>query len=104
MLRGTSYLITEARGGYEGVEKARFDQPSLILLDISMPDRNGFEVLEDLKSDPATENIPVIFHTSRTFTAADLERTRGRHAGILAKQSDNQQEALAMIRKVLSAV
>jgi CheY-like chemotaxis protein len=101
IFRGTPYLITEASGGVEGLERARFDQPSLILLDLAMPDRNGFEVLADLKSDPATRDIPVILHTSTTLTESDVKRLNSWHAGILSKETHDREKILAMIREML---
>ena len=101
LFRGTRYLITEATGGIEGLERARFDRPHLVLLDINMPDRNGFEVLEDLKADSSTKDIPVVIHTSRPLTRDDLLRLKGRHAAILPKQLDNREQALTMIRDLL---
>jgi signal transduction histidine kinase len=102
LFRGTRYLITEAAGGIEGLERARFDQPSLILLDINMHDRNGFEVLEDLKSDSATKDIPVVLHTSCNLTQNDILRLKGRHAAVLPKQAGNHDEAIAVIRELLA--
>lgn len=101
LFRGTRYLITEAPGGIEGLERARFDQPSLILLDIHMHDRNGFEILEDLKSDSATKDIPVVLHTSYTLTRDDILRLNGRHAAVLPKQAGDHGEAIAVIRELL---
>jgi signal transduction histidine kinase/ActR/RegA family two-component response regulator len=101
LFRGTRYLITEAAGGIEGVERARFDRPSLILLDINMHDRNGFEVLEDLKSDSATKDIPVVLHTSYSLTPDDISRLNGRHAAVLPKQAGDHDEAMAVIRELL---
>src|SRR4030042_3985184 len=48
-----------AQNGLETIEKAKKEQPTIILLDIMMPDIDGFEVLKKLKQDPATSNIPV---------------------------------------------
>ncbi len=45
--------------GIEGVEKAKELKPKLILLDIMMPRKNGVEVMEELKADPTTQNIPI---------------------------------------------
>jgi CheY-like chemotaxis protein len=101
LFRGTRYLITEASGGIEGLERARFDHPSLIILDIGMHDRGGFDVLDDLKSDPATRDIPVIIHTSRTLTVSDLARLNGKHAGLLPKHSGDREQALLKIRELL---
>ena len=50
--------VETASNGKDGVEKAKKLQPSLILCDVMMPKMNGMEVLEHLKADPATANIP----------------------------------------------
>jgi signal transduction histidine kinase len=101
LFRGTRYLIAEAAGGVEGLERARFDRPDLILLDINMHDRNGFDVLEDLKSDGATKDIPVVLHTSSNLTQDDLSRLNGRHAAVLPKQAGDHEQAMAVIRELL---
>jgi diguanylate cyclase (GGDEF)-like protein/PAS domain S-box-containing protein len=60
-----SYAIVAATSGTKALEMAaRMPQPDLILLDIKMPDMDGYEVLHRLKSDPATADIPVIFVTA----------------------------------------
>ena len=59
----TQANITFALGGKEGLNIAVATPPDLILLDISMPGLNGFEVLEHLKQTPATADIPIIFIT-----------------------------------------
>lgn len=102
IFRGTRYTLTEASGGIEGLERARFDHPSLILLDIGMPDRSGFDVLDDLKSDPATKDIPVVIHSSRALSESDLARLKGRHAAVLPKHLGDRQPALAKIRELLN--
>ena len=53
-----------AIGGKEGLEKIKKGKPSLVLLDIMMPEPNGIEVLEKVKADPKTKNIPVIVLTN----------------------------------------
>lgn len=100
LLRGTRRRIVEAATGSEGAERARFDRPALILLDLVMPDRNGFEVLDDLKSSPETRDIPVVIHTSRKLIPADEQRLSGRFAAVLSKGSPSS-EALASIRSIL---
>lgn len=101
LFRGTRYLLTEASNGIEGLERARFDQPSLILLDLSMHDRDGFDVLDDLKSDPSTSDIPVVIHTSRSLTQNELERLSGKHAAVLPKQVGDREQAMKKIRELL---
>jgi signal transduction histidine kinase len=99
--RGTRYRLIEAPSGIEGAERARFERPALILLDLVMPDRSGFDVLDDLTRDPATRGIPVIIHTSRRLGESDFERLANRHAGILPKGEFWPPETLERIRKLL---
>jgi CheY-like chemotaxis protein len=54
------YRVTGAVGGEEGVRKARELRPSAIVLDVVMPHKDGWQVLHELKADPATRDIPVI--------------------------------------------
>ena len=63
VLSRAKYKIVTASGGYEAIEKASKEAPDLILLDIMMPDLDGYEVIKHLKADPATQDIPVIFLT-----------------------------------------
>ena len=60
-----------ATSGQEGLEWARRTAPDLILLDVMMPDMDGFEVCERLQQDEATRVIPVIFVTARTDAASE---------------------------------
>ena len=82
-------------------EVSCFERPALILLDLIMPDRGGFEVLDELKSNAITRRIPVLIHTSRQLGESDFERLADRHAGILPKGEVWPSEALEYIRKVL---
>lgn len=66
MLREKNYQIALARDGKEGLELARMIYPDLILLDIMMPDLDGYEVCKQLKDDNQTKDIPVIFLTAKT--------------------------------------
>jgi len=59
-LSEAGYQVVGAHSGDEGVQKARELQPYAITLDIMMPNKDGWQVLHDLKSDPATAHIPVI--------------------------------------------
>jgi two-component system alkaline phosphatase synthesis response regulator PhoP len=59
------FQVVTAFDGKEALEKAVSDKPNLIVLDIMMPELNGFEVCKRLKTDPATSKIPVIFLTAK---------------------------------------
>lgn len=63
------FSVVIAQDGEEGLERARFVQPDLVLLDVMMPGLDGFEVCRRLKAQPETREIPVIFMTSLTDVA-----------------------------------
>ncbi len=62
---GREYTILEAVDGQEAINKATIHLPDLIILDMMMPKKDGIEVCKELKSDPSTENIPIILLTAR---------------------------------------
>ncbi|MEG0794161.1 MAG: response regulator, partial [Lachnospiraceae bacterium] len=67
------YQIIGAQNGEDGIELAKREKPSLILLDIIMPGLDGFETLKKLKNDRRTMNIPVVI-----LTAIEDEKTEER--------------------------
>lgn len=72
-LQKEGFNVTEAFDGEDGLKKANELKPSLILLDLILPGINGFEVLQQLKSDPATSGIPVII-LSNLGSRTDVEK------------------------------
>ncbi|MEK7561274.1 MAG: response regulator [Patescibacteria group bacterium] len=58
------YEVEVASDGQDGLDKARSNNPTLILLDVMMPKMNGLQVLDSLKADPKTKAIPVIMLTN----------------------------------------
>jgi signal transduction histidine kinase len=68
-LTKAGYVVLVAEDGLEGVARAQHSQPDLILLDVIMPDIDGFEANRRLKEQPETRNIPVIFLTALTDAA-----------------------------------
>jgi CheY-like chemotaxis protein len=57
--------VVEASSGEEGLKKAERDQPDVILLDLVMPNMDGIDTLRNMRKNPATEDIPVIFVTTK---------------------------------------
>ena len=72
-LEGNGYEILTARDGPTALATARELKPTVALLDVSMPELDGFEVTSALKNDPATKDIVVILFTARSL-AEDVER------------------------------
>lgn len=100
LLQGTEHRIVEA-DARDAAERARFEAPSLILLDLSMPDHSGFEILEKLKSDEVTAHIPVIIHTSKLMTEVDYARLENKIAAVLPKGAQGRLAALLAMREIL---
>lgn len=90
------FKILVARDGESGINKAIYAQPSLILLDVMMPDIDGFETCRRLKANSTTQHIPVIFMTALT----DVEdKVRGFAAGAVdyVTKPLQQEEVLARV-------
>ncbi len=100
-LRGSNVNITEAPNGLEGLAKAREERPALIFLDLCMPEMSGFEVLDRLKSDPATDGISVIINTSMHLNPAEREQLSGRAFAVLSKEEMCREEALELVSRAL---
>jgi DNA-binding response OmpR family regulator len=64
VLQSKDYQVLTAYDGKEGLEKVREEGPDLIILDIIMPQEDGFKVCEEIKADPKLAKIPVIILTS----------------------------------------
>ncbi len=62
--KSRSYRVLPARDGRLGLGLVRSNQPDIVLSDIMMPDLDGFEICRQLKKDPATRDIPVVFLTA----------------------------------------
>jgi len=78
ILKQAGYEVTGAATGADALQKAK-EQPDLIVLDVNLPDFNGFEVCKKLKADPATAHIPVL-HLSATYLD-DLSKVEGLEGG-----------------------
>jgi signal transduction histidine kinase/CheY-like chemotaxis protein len=86
-LRSAPLLMTEATNGPEGIRRACQERLSGIILDLNLPGMTGFEVLDRLKQEPLTRNIPVVICTSRILTEAERSELAGKAAAILNKQN-----------------
>ncbi|MDO9586085.1 MAG: response regulator [Syntrophales bacterium] len=64
ILESKKYSVLAAYGGIEGLEKARGERPDLIVLDVMMPDKDGYTVCKELKADPELSRIPVLLLTA----------------------------------------
>ena len=101
ILEQTDYQVVGAIGGAEGLRQAREHKPDVILLDLMMPGMDGWEVFKQLKSDPATQHVPVVVVTARS---EGIDKLLGLH---IAKVDDyitkpfGPNELLASVNRVL---
>jgi CheY-like chemotaxis protein/two-component sensor histidine kinase len=100
LFRGSRYYLIDS-DGLDAAERARFENPALIVLDLSMPGRSGFDVLDELKADERTAHIPVVIHTSKILSDADYGRLAGRQIAVLPKGPSGRLPALLAMRAVL---
>ncbi len=100
-LSHSGYRLLEAHGGNEGLRLAREAKPKAIILDLAMPDLSGFEVLELLKSDPQTRQIPVVIHTSQELGSHDRALLQAA-VDIVPKQGGSRELTSARIAEALT--
>ena len=102
ILTRKGYQVTGAAGGQEGLDIVREQIPDLILLDLMMPDIDGWNVYQQIRADEATQHIPVIVVTAK---AQNIDRVLGLH---IAKVNDyiskpfSPQELVDSVDKVLA--
>ena len=99
-LEHEGYEVLTAYNGRSGIEKAQTELPDLILLDIMMPDINGFEVCKTLVNDKRTSDIPIIFVTAKT-DAEDIKEGLDAGAYDYIKKPVNKIELLARVKSEL---
>lgn len=80
------HIVEVAKDGREGLEKAAALRPDIILLDMSMPDMNGVQVMEALCAGPATRDIPVIMITGASLSETDWDTLKGKRNFISLEQ------------------
>jgi two-component system, OmpR family, response regulator VicR len=102
ILTRRGFQVHGAHGGLEGLDMVRREKPQVILLDLMMPEMDGWDVYHQLKADDLTKDIPVIIITAKSQA---IDRVLGLH---IAKVDDyvskpfHPQELLESINKVLS--
>jgi signal transduction histidine kinase/CheY-like chemotaxis protein/HAMP domain-containing protein len=101
LLIGEGWQVAEARDGREALARMGGERPDLILLDLMMPEMDGFEFLAACRKMPEFGGIPVIIVTAADLTAHDHRRLNGGVEHILQKAAFEQHELLAQIRQLV---
>jgi signal transduction histidine kinase/DNA-binding response OmpR family regulator/ligand-binding sensor domain-containing protein len=98
------WQVVEAGNGRVGLERVAEAVPGVILLDLMMPEMDGFEFMEGLRRRPECRDIPVIVVTGKDLTEEDRRRLNGHVIQILQKGGHSTGELLEEIRKLLGSV
>ena len=100
-LKQAGYAVTTAGDGAEALKKARAQTPDLIVLDVMLPEMDGFEICKMLRLDPATAQVPIIMLTAK---AAEIDRVLGLELGAddYLTKPFSPRELLLRIKKILA--
>jgi signal transduction histidine kinase/CheY-like chemotaxis protein/ligand-binding sensor domain-containing protein len=106
MLRRTlqkeGWEIREAANGRLGVEQLSVGAPGLILLDLMMPELDGFGFMQELRRRPDCARVPVIVITAKDLTDDDRHRLSGDVARVLGKDATSREQLIAEVRQILT--
>jgi CheY-like chemotaxis protein len=96
--------VIEAHGGQIGIDLVRQRKPDLVILDLMMPEVDGFAVLETLKQEPDTRDIPIIVVTAKVLSEEERKQLMGQVEVLLHKGLFSEQELLEDLQKALSRI
>ena len=101
ILREEGYQIAKAYDGQEAIESVKRSQPDLIILDLMMPNVNGFDVIEYLKRGEETNEIPIIVLTGKELTRKQTQDLNGKVERIMKKGILGMEEILEVVKSTL---
>lgn len=101
-LQKEGYDVVTASNGQEALERVAEDKPELIIMDVMMPEMDGFSALEKLKGDPATADIPIIMLTAK---AQDADVFQGWKSGadLYLTKPFNPHELLTFVKRIFQS-
>ena len=102
MLTTAGHIVIQAESGYAGIEKAASEKPDLILMDVVMPDINGFQATRKITTNPETKHIPVIMLTTKDQETDKVWAMRQGATDYIIKPP-SKEELLSKIDKALGS-
>jgi PAS domain S-box-containing protein len=102
MLAREGWAVVEASNGREGLERVRQSPPNAILLDLMMPEMDGFEFLLELHRHGEWRGIPVIVVTAKELTQQERDRLNGSAERILTKGAFTKEQLLTTVRRIVA--
>jgi CheY-like chemotaxis protein len=103
VLAPEGWLVVRAAGGEEGVRLVRSERPAVVLLDLLMPEVDGFDVVARLRADPLVAGVPIVVLTSKDVTPADQERLAGRIDFLAQKGTVGHGELIELVGRLAGA-
>jgi len=101
VLEPAGFAVVEATGGRQAIELAKSEKPDLVLLDLMMPEVSGFDVVEALRADDKTREMPIMVLTSATLTEEDKRFLNGRVANVLKRGTVGSAEIVGMLKRLV---
>jgi CheY-like chemotaxis protein len=103
MLEGDGWAVVEAANGRVALEQVATHPPTLMLLDLMMPELDGFGVVAALRHEPAWRSIPVVVLTARDLSRAEQTQLAGSVADVLQKGAYRREDLLREVRDLVRA-
>jgi CheY-like chemotaxis protein len=101
-IMGLASTVLRAHGGREAIAAARQELPDLIVLDLMMPEVNGFDVVEALSEYPDTARIPILVVTAKEITPEDRAKLNDYVTTIMEKAEFSRDRFTAEVRRAMS--
>jgi adenylate cyclase len=99
-LESQQWIVQEAANGKEALDRLRQGKPDLILLDLMMPEMDGFQVVATLQKEPGWQDIPVVVITALDLDAKDRERLNSGVQSVLVKETFRPADLVERIRRL----
>jgi CheY-like chemotaxis protein len=103
MLESEGWQVREARNGREGLEELARGIPSIVVLDLMMPEMDGFQLLDELHGKKEWKDLPVLVVTAKELTAEDRARLNGHVDRVLQKGSYQKDELIEQVARMVAA-
>jgi CheY-like chemotaxis protein/anti-sigma regulatory factor (Ser/Thr protein kinase) len=100
-LQAEGWQVDEAENGRVGLDRVAADAPSVILLDLAMPEMDGFEFLARLRADEAHRSIPVVVVTARDLGAEERQQLAGRASAVFQKEALGLDDLVKHLRHLI---
>ena len=103
LLRKAGWKVSEAGNGRIALQRIAEETPDLVIIDLMMPEMDGFDLIDALRRDSATHSTPIVVVTAKDLTGEDRQRLNGSVGQVLQKSAHRRDELLAAVRRQVRA-